>query len=125
MLVRTRPDEPIGRLVVQAMACGVPVVGPAVGRLLDAVVEGATGVLVPPEDPRALAAALQALVTDPLRREGYGLAAVERARTRYPWARLAEETERAYARAGLRRSGNGAAEAALPGADAAPAPTGS
>jgi D-inositol-3-phosphate glycosyltransferase len=65
------------------MPCGVPVAGPAVGCLLDAVVEGATGVLVPPEDPRALAAALQALVTDPLRREGYGLAAVERARTRY------------------------------------------
>ncbi|HSK26189.1 MAG TPA: glycosyltransferase [Jiangellales bacterium] len=125
VLVRTRPDEPTGRLVVQAMACGLPVVGPAVGCLLDAVVEGGTGVLVPPEDSRALATALHALVSDPVRREGYGLAAVERARTRYAWPRLAEEVERAYGRAELRRSGSGGAGVAHPGAAAAPAPTGS
>ena len=119
VLVRTRPDESIGRLVVQAMACGVPVVGRPSAASSTRWSRAATGVLVPPEDPRALAAALQALVTDPLRREGYGLAAVEPARTRYSWARLAVETERAYARARLRRSGNGAAGAARPGADAA------
>lgn len=125
VLVRTDPYEPSGRTVVEAMAVGVPVIGPAAGCLLDALVEGATGMLVPPGDTGALAVALRDLLRDPLRREGYGLAAAERARVRYGWDRLAEETERVYAGGRLRRSATRAVEPVECAAAVGPVPTGS
>jgi len=125
VLVRTDVHEPSGRCVLEAMASGVPVIGPAAGCLLDAVVEGATGTLVPPGDPGELAIALRELLSDPVRREGYGLAAAERARVRYGWDRVAEETERAYAGPLVRRSATAAAAPAEPAAAGAAVPTGS
>jgi glycosyltransferase involved in cell wall biosynthesis len=125
VLVSTDVHEPSGRYVLEAMASGVPVIGPAAGCVLDAVVEGATGTLVPPGDPGALAIALRELLSDPVRREGYGLAAAERARVRYGWDRVAEETERAYAGPLVRRSATAAAAPAEPAATGGAVPTGS
>ncbi|ATE58311.1 glycosyl transferase [Actinosynnema pretiosum] len=92
--------EPFGLVPLEAMACGVPVVATSVGGLVDSVLDGVTGRLVPPRDPRALALALRALLADRTRREAYGEAGVDRVRARYTWERVAEETERVYARAG-------------------------
>jgi D-inositol-3-phosphate glycosyltransferase len=125
VLVRTDVHEPSGRYVLEAMASGVPVIGPPAGCLLDAVVEGATGTLVPPGDPGALAVALRELLGDPVRREGYGLAAAERARVRYGWDRVAEETERAYAGPLVRRSATAADAPAEHAAAGGAVPTGS
>lgn len=125
VLVRTDPHEPCGRDVLEAMASGVPVIGPAAGCLLDAVVEGATGTLVPPGEAGALTIALRDLLRDPVRRDGYGLAAAERARVRYGWDRVAEETERAYTGPSVRRSATAAAAPAVPEAAGAAVPTGS
>jgi glycosyltransferase involved in cell wall biosynthesis len=86
-------------VVVDAMACGRAVVASAVGGLADAVVEGATGVLVPADDPMALARVLRGLLKDPVRLDGFGLAAAERARLRYAWSQVAAETERSYEKA--------------------------
>jgi glycosyltransferase involved in cell wall biosynthesis len=88
-----------GAVVVYAMACGRAVVATAVGGQADALVEGATGVFVPGEDPRVLGRVLRALLGDPVRLDGFGLAATERAQLRYAWSRVAEETERSYRRA--------------------------
>ena len=88
-----------GAVVVYAMACGRAIVATAVGGQADAVVEGATGVFVPGEDPRVLGRVLRALLGDPVRLDGFGLAATERAYLRYAWSRVAEETERSYRRA--------------------------
>jgi glycosyltransferase involved in cell wall biosynthesis len=51
-------------VIVEAMASGVPVVATAVGAIGEAVVDGETGLLVPPEDPAALAAAIARVLED-------------------------------------------------------------
>ena len=78
------------------MACGVPVVASAVGGILDTVVDGATGTLVPPRRPDRLAAAMRKLLAEPFWREAYGTAGVDRARSRYSWNRIAAGTVAAY-----------------------------
>lgn len=57
--------EPFGRVIVEGMMAGRPVVATAAGGALEIVSDGATGLLVPPGDERALAAALHRLDADP------------------------------------------------------------
>ena len=88
--------EPFGIVPVEAMACGRPVVGSAVGGLLDTVVSGVTGELVPPRRPDLLAPVLRALLADPDRRAAYGRAGRARAVSTYQWRRVAAATEDVY-----------------------------
>jgi type III pantothenate kinase len=89
--------EPFGITPLEAAACGRPMVGSAVGGLLDSVQDGVTGRLVPPRDPAALAAAVQVLLDDPATSRRMGRAARRRAVARYVWAQVAQETEAALA----------------------------
>jgi D-inositol-3-phosphate glycosyltransferase len=82
------------------MACGVPVVATAVGGLRDTVIDGVTGLHVPPEDRPALARALRSLLHDERRRLELGAAGRERVLSRYTWDRVATDTVRAYRRIG-------------------------
>ncbi|TYB41952.1 glycosyltransferase [Actinomadura chibensis] len=88
--------EPFGMVPLEAMACGAPVVASAVGGHLDTVVDGITGVLVPPREPEAAAIAVRALLTDPARRARMGLAGADRARAHYAWSRVAADTVAVY-----------------------------
>lgn len=90
--------EPFGIVPIEAMACGVPVIASAVGGHLDTVVDGVTGLQVPPRRPDALAERLRRLLGDPEYRRSLGTAAAEHAHGRYPWHRIAAETEAVYER---------------------------
>ncbi|MDQ1628147.1 MAG: hypothetical protein QOI54_1891 [Actinomycetota bacterium] len=88
--------EPSGTTALEAMACGRPVVAAAVGGLLDTVLDGASGLLVPPRRPDLLVSALRMLLGDTLRREEMGMFAGVHARARYSWPRIAAETLQCY-----------------------------
>ena len=88
--------EPFGLVPLEAMACGVPVVASAVGGLQDTIVDGVTGVLVPPRDPDALAGAVRPLLGSAELRRRFGQAGLERARSRYSWDKIALDTDAVY-----------------------------
>ena len=99
VLVSTAPYEPVGLTMLQAMACGTPVVAPATGSARDAVVDATTGLLLPPgaPHPARLASMLRRLLANSLRLEAYGIGAADRAKSRYSWERITRETLTAYA----------------------------
>ncbi|MBV9271230.1 MAG: glycosyltransferase [Candidatus Eremiobacteraeota bacterium] len=88
--------EPFGIVPLEAMACGVPVVVAHVGGLVDSIVDGVTGLHVPPRSPIALAEALRGLLADEQRRIKLGLAGTRRTNQRYGWARIASDTLAVY-----------------------------
>jgi D-inositol-3-phosphate glycosyltransferase len=88
--------EPFGIVPLEAMACARPVVASAVGGLIDTVVDGITGIHVPPRRPDKLAEALRLLLADEAMRGRLGAAGAERARSRYTWARVADATIDVY-----------------------------
>ena len=88
--------EGFGVVCAEAMAHGRPVVAGAVGGLLDLVVDGQTGLLVPPRDAAALRVALERLLADaPLRRR-LGAAGRDRARRLLSWDAVTDATLAAY-----------------------------
>jgi len=91
--------DPSGMVCVEAMACGTPVIASAVGGQVDAVVDGTTGILVPPGRPALLAQRIRQLLGHPMLLEAFSLAAADRARSRYSWDRIAHETAAVYDRA--------------------------
>ncbi|GGO66816.1 glycosyl transferase [Microbacterium nanhaiense] len=104
--------EPFGIVPLEAMACGVPVVAAAVGGLIDTVIDGITGMHVPPRDAQAIADALGAILADDRVRDRMGRAGRERVEARYTWDRVAAQVEHAYLEA--LASGAHAAQAAGP-----------
>ena len=98
LLVSAAPDDPSGAVAVAAMACGTPVAAGSVGGLRDAVLDGTTGVLVPPDRPDVLARRVRLLLANPLRLEAFGIAAADRATARYSWDRISRETLAVYER---------------------------
>jgi glycosyltransferase involved in cell wall biosynthesis len=91
VLVLPSRSEGLGRVVVEAFCRGRGVIGSRVGGIPDIVEEGQTGLLVPPEDPAALADALVRVLEDPALAERLGVAA--RAAVR-PWLATSEEYAR-------------------------------
>jgi len=97
LLVSTSTFEPTGMAVLEAMACGLPVVACATGGALpDIIIDGTTGLLLPPGRPAVLADRIRRLFGHPMLLSGMRVAAADRARSRYSWARVAAETLAVY-----------------------------
>jgi len=89
-------SETFGIALVEAQACGVPVVASRFGGFPEVVKDGETGLLVPPQDPSALAAALRALLSDPARRQRMGEAGRRWVAEQFHWERVTERVLDAY-----------------------------
>jgi D-inositol-3-phosphate glycosyltransferase len=91
VFVTTPWYEPFGITPLEAMACGTPVVGSAVGGIRHSVAPGISGYLVPPRDPEALAARLVALYERPALARSLGHGGVVRVRSLFTWERVADD----------------------------------
>lgn len=88
--------ESFGLVLAEAMACGLPVVSTTVGAIPEVVEDGVTGLLVPPDDPRALADAINTLLSDPQRRKAMGIAGGERVEKYFTWDKVADRVLEGY-----------------------------
>ena len=101
VVVNPSLSEAFGFSLVEAMACGRPVIATAVGGMKEIVADGKTGLLVPADDADALAAGLDRLLASPEERQAMGTAGLSRARQMFDWDRGTEELVQAY-RAAMR-----------------------
>jgi glycosyltransferase involved in cell wall biosynthesis len=92
-VVHTRPDEVFALALLEALACGRPVVAVAGGGTPELL--GEAGVLAPPGDPRAFAGVLHAVLGDAGRRERLAVAARRRAEERFTLDRMVGDFEKA------------------------------
>ncbi len=88
--------EPLGIVNLEAMACGTAVVASRVGGIPEVVNDGGTGLLVPPDDPDALAGALNTLLRNPGRAGAMGRLGRERTIADFSWTAIAEQTAALY-----------------------------
>jgi glycosyltransferase involved in cell wall biosynthesis len=89
--------EAWGVAAAEASAVGLPVVASRVGGIPEIVVDGETGLLVPAEDPDALAAALDKLLADPELCAQMGRAGRARIEAEYRWDACVDTMEAVYA----------------------------
>ncbi|MBI5536700.1 MAG: glycogen synthase [Deltaproteobacteria bacterium] len=88
--------EPFGIINLEAMGCSTPVVASAVGGILEVVVDGETGFLVPPAEPKALADAINKLLRNPDMARQFGHAGRRRVEQYFSWTSIAKKTEEMY-----------------------------
>lgn len=89
--------ESFGLTVVEALACGKPVIATAVGGIPEIIEDDTHGILVEPDDVGGLAAAIQRMLADPGLRERLGRTGRLRVEDAFRWERMGEGYERAYA----------------------------
>jgi glycosyltransferase involved in cell wall biosynthesis len=99
VFVMSSETEGLGTSILDAMACGKPVVGTRAGGIPEVIDDGVTGEVVPAKDPKAMAKAIVGLLRDPERRARMGAAGLERVRDRFTVERMVSGTRRVYEKA--------------------------
>ena len=102
IFVLSSTTEGLGTSLLDAMACGKPIVATAAGGIPEVVEDGVTGLVVPPRDHEALARAIVTLLKDPNKRRQFGSAGLARVRERFSAERMVQETVRVYQRVAKR-----------------------
>jgi phosphatidylinositol alpha 1,6-mannosyltransferase len=95
VFVHTGPHDTFCQAIQEALASGLPVIGPAIGGPIDLITPGVTGTLVPPENADAIVEAARPLIADLELRQAYGKAAREFVAGR-DWASTVEQLVRYY-----------------------------
>jgi len=96
-IVDKRGDtEGLGVVLLEAMSYRVPVIGSAIGGITDIISDGETGLLVPPEDSAAIAAAIERIAGDPALAERLAVAGRRRMRERFGWDAITAAWQECY-----------------------------
>ena len=104
LFVLTSLNEGLGRVLLEAMACGVPVVASRVGGVAEIVLHRETGLLVPPENPEGIAEAILEILNDKKKAELFSRKGKERTKL-FDVRRMIERTEEIYQRLLVDREG--------------------
>ena len=97
LFVLSSVTEGLGTSLLDAMAAGRPIVATRAGGIPEVVLHGETGLLVPPRDAAALAAAILEMLRDPARRRRFAEAGLARVRERFSADRMVDQTLGVYA----------------------------
>jgi L-malate glycosyltransferase len=98
LFVMSSVTEGLGTSLLDAMACGKPIVATTAGGMPEVVADGETGLLVPPRDDEALAAAIIRLLNNPHLRATMGAAGERRVREHFSAERMVQDTLDLYRR---------------------------
>jgi glycosyltransferase involved in cell wall biosynthesis len=101
IFVMSSITEGLGTSLLDAMACGKPIVATTAGGMPEVVADGETGILVPPRDDETLAAAIVKLLTHERLRDSMGAAGGRRVRERFSSERMVQDTLTLYERVAL------------------------
>ncbi|MDQ7036283.1 MAG: glycosyltransferase family 4 protein [Anaerolineae bacterium] len=96
MLILPSDMEALPTVLIEAGAAGLPSIASDVGGVTEIVVDDETGIVIPPQDPDSLAAAIQRLIADPALMENMGKAAFERIQATFTLQNQARELTALY-----------------------------
>jgi len=97
VLVHPARWEGFGLVLLEAMSAGLPIVASGVGAVPEIVEDGVTGILVPPDDPQALANALSRLIDEPALGRRFGAAGFRRLESAFSPEEMGDRTSALYA----------------------------
>jgi glycosyltransferase involved in cell wall biosynthesis len=89
-------DEPKGMFLLEAMACGIPLVQPRRGAFTEIVEKTGSGLLVEPDDPKSLADGIRHLINEPMLAASFGESGFQKVREHYSVARMADRAIEVY-----------------------------
>jgi glycosyltransferase involved in cell wall biosynthesis len=101
IFVMSSVSEGLGTSLLDAMACGKPIVATTAGGMPEVVKDGQTGILVPPRDHEAMANAIIRLLSDAAARRAMGAAGEARARAYFSAERMVQDTFEVYRRVAM------------------------
>ena len=96
IFVMSSITEGLGTSLLDAMACGKPIVATTAGGMPEVVQDGKTGILVPPRNDQAMADAIVKLLKDPALRERMGAAGLSRVNAKFSAERMVADTLQVY-----------------------------